>query len=263
MRDGRNLFRLCEKHRKDMVVQIRYSDFAKVLPLFDGFPYLSIRVLPAFYHIILLPIGLAEHEYANAGQRQILANRLPVCVVLEENRGVYFSPDHGRPTVAEPPLGGLIVSDRLAPAIDGDDSNEEFRTRARRLADFIERVRGDGRYIGGDPTKGGHVATVEDKRRLDGTHPDGTPRGLTRCMTCGDWKGVCLDPSEHFAGQVMTVHCYCDNDNRCARCHQLLYERRLNANYYDPIERRIWHIPGFRGLAHRCADQQCSDQRAG
>jgi hypothetical protein len=45
------------------------------------------------------------------------------------------------------------------------------------------------------------------------------------------------------------VHCYCENRNRCARCNARLFERRLNANYYDPADRRIWHVPGFCGLA--------------
>jgi hypothetical protein len=85
---------------------------------------------------------------------------------------------------------------------------------------------------------------------LAGVLSDGTPRGLSRCRACADWQGVCLDPSAQFAGQVMTVHCYCDNHNRCARCNERLYERRLNANYYNPEERLIWHVPGCCGLSH-------------
>jgi hypothetical protein len=50
----------------------------------------------------------------------------------------------------------------------------------------------------------------------------------------------------------MAVHCRCANDNRCAACGGLLYKRKLNANYYNPCDGRIWHVPGFSGLGHRC-----------
>jgi hypothetical protein len=50
----------------------------------------------------------------------------------------------------------------------------------------------------------------------------------------------------------MTVHCGCQNDNRCAACGGFLYERKLNANYYNPRDGEIWHVPGFSGFRHRC-----------
>lgn len=34
-----------------------------------------------------------------------------------------------------------------------------------------------------------------------------------------------------------------------------LYGARLNANYYDPYDGSIWHVPGFCGLSHRCGAQ--------
>jgi hypothetical protein len=52
----------------------------------------------------------------------------------------------------------------------------------------------------------------------------------------------------------MRVHCRCDNWNRCARCGETLAEWRLNANYYDPMDNTIWHVPGFCGLSHTCRD---------
>jgi hypothetical protein len=52
----------------------------------------------------------------------------------------------------------------------------------------------------------------------------------------------------------MTVHCGCQNDNRCAACGGFLYARKLNANYYKPEDRHIWHVPGFSGFQHRCPD---------
>ena len=31
-----------------------------------------------------------------------------------------------------------------------------------------------------------------------------------------------------------------------------LHERRLNANYYNPRDHSIWHVPGFSAFEHRC-----------
>ena len=64
----------------------------------------------------------------------------------------------------------------------------------------------------------------------------------------------CLDPSPRFTRKVLTVHCRCQNDNRCAACGELLYARKLNANYYEPRDGQIWHVPGFCGFRHRCPD---------
>ena len=80
---------------------------------------------------------------------------------------------------------------------------------------------------------------------MEGTQPNGAPRGLLQCPVCGDWAGECLDPSPVFRGQVMRVHCPCANDNRCARCGGPFDAFRLNANHYDPRRRAIWHLPAF------------------
>ena len=102
-------------------------------------------------------------------------------------------------------------------------------------------------------TKGGRAASADEMARLAGTGPEGVPRGLDCCPTCGEWRGMCLDPSPRWVGKVMTVHCRCANDNRCAACGRLLYERKLNANLYDPRDGQIWHVPGFCCERHRCS----------
>ena len=56
--------------------------------IFDGYPYLSTRVVPAMYHITLLPVGLPEPTLVEAARRQVLANRLPVCLVFGGPRAV-------------------------------------------------------------------------------------------------------------------------------------------------------------------------------
>ena len=70
----------------------------------------------------------------------------------------------------------------------------------------------------------------------------------------GSGRGRCLDPSPTFVCKVMTVHCGCQNDNRCAACGESLYARKLNANYYNAGDGQIWHVPGLSGFRHRCPD---------
>lgn len=130
----------------------------------------------------------------------------------------------------------------------------ERQTRQRQLDALVEAHRRKGGYILGDLTKGGREATADEVGRLAGAGPEGRPRGLECCPTCGEWHGRCLDPSPTFVCKVMTVHCGCQNDNRCAACGGFLYERKLNANHYNPRDGQIWHVPGFSGFKHRCPD---------
>jgi len=78
------------------------------------------------------------------------------------------------------------------------------------------------------------------------------PVGLAGCTSCGEWRGECLAPSVLVAPLVVAVHCRCANHNLCARCGELLYERRLDANYYNPRDGQVWHVPGFCALRHPC-----------
>ena len=79
------------------------------------------------------------------------------------------------------------------------------------------------------------------------------------CLQCGDWRCECLDPNPEFVGMVIRVCCRCENDNRCARCGGLLCKYKLNANFFEPADGKIWHVPGFSGLSHRCPEViQCS-----
>ena len=100
-------------------------------------------------------------------------------------------------------------------------------------------------------TKGGRYPTPEEEERLAGTHADGVPRGLLPCHSCGEWRGECFDTL--CRQLVVRVRCVCENDNRCASCGELLHSRKLNSNYFDPVDKKIWHTPGFSGLDHSCA----------
>ncbi len=224
---------------------------ASRLPVFDGFPYLVTRIAPAMYHITILPRGVDDRGVAVLGRAQWRANRLECCLVLGEQRVVYIAADGVESLASDPPRGGIVMCGNLkVPA--GWPHTPEMRGRQRRLAAFIDQHCPKGGYGFGDLSKGGRDATADDIALLAGAGPDGAPRGLERCSVCHDWRGTCLDPSPTFLGKVMRVHCRCENDNRCAACGGFLYERKLNANYYDPRDRQIWHVPGFSGLSHQC-----------
>ena len=226
------------------------------LPTFEGFPYLITRVVPAMYHVTLLPGDASERDLAGIARAQWRANRLGVCLVIGPQRALYISADGLDRLDARPPRGGILVTRRLRPPTAWSDT-ADLQERERRLASLIEASTSKGGYIFGDLTKGGHEASADDVARLAGAGPEGMPRGLERCLACGEWRGSYLDPSPKFFCKVMTVHCRCANDNRCAACGQLLYERKLNANYYNPRDRQIWHVPGFSGFSHRCPQLSC------
>jgi hypothetical protein len=203
------------------------------LPLFEGFPYLVTRVVPAMYHVMLVPADASELELVLLARTQWRANRLETCLVTGVERAWFISAD-GRDALAQtPPRGGTLVSGLLRPAIRWADT-AELQARQGRLDALVEAHRRKGGYILGDLTKGGREATADEVGRLAGAGSEGRPRGLERCSTCGDWRGRCLDPSPQFVCKVMTVHCGCQNDNRCAACAGFLYARKLNANYSNP-----------------------------
>jgi hypothetical protein len=217
---------------------------------FDGFPYLVTRVVPTMYHIILLPAGVDAAHLLELARRQARINALPTCLVCAADAATYIAAD-GTEFGAEPPCGGVIITGRLRPCRTFPET-ESLVARRLALARFIEQVTPRTGYMFGDLTKGGRPATIEETVMLAGTQANGVPRGLARCGDCGEWRGRCLDPSPQFVGQVMEVHCRCTNNNRCAACGGLLYERRLNANYFDTDDDSIRHVSGFSGLSHRC-----------
>lgn len=219
---------------------------------FDGFPYLVIRVAPNLYHITLLPGDASEPELAAIARAQRRANHLGVWLILGPQHALSIELDGRDRLEVRSPCAGVPVTGRLRPPRTWPET-ADLRARQRRLANFIETHGPKSGYLFGDRTKGGREATADDVARLSGVGLDGLPRGLARCPTCREWRGQCLDPSPSFFCRVVTVHCRCQNDSRCAACGELLADRKLNANYYDPRDRQIWHIPGFCGLGHLCA----------
>ena len=222
------------------------------LPQFDGFPYLNTRLVPSLYHITLLPADAPEGALRNLARRQADANRLDTCLVLGAERAVFFWADGRIQPSQITPRGGTLLANRLTLPVDLLDT-DEIRLRQARLNRLVESDCRKGTYIFGNLAKGGRTATEMELVGLNGLEADGMPRGLQQCRRCNDWCGECLDSNKEFRGMVMTVHCLCANHNRCARCGAQLYARRLNANFYDPRDGGIWHVPGFCGLSHRCA----------
>jgi hypothetical protein len=214
---------------------VKNDAFVPDLPHFDGFPYLVTRIVPALYHIILLPAGLPRTKYLDLLARQRQANRLTTSLALGDSTAWY---------------GGEIVTGKLQSSEVFQPTPELIARRAR--LDRFVTSHNSGGYLFGDLTKGGRPATPEEREALAGCRSNGTPTGLDPCIQCGEWRGTCLDPNPRFAGMVMTVHCRCENHNLCALCGKRLADRRLNANYYDEDDGIVRHVPGFSGLGHRC-----------
>ena len=63
------------------------------LPLFEGFPYLVTRVVPAMYHVMLLPAEASELELVLLARTQWRANRLEVCLAAGVDRAWFISID--------------------------------------------------------------------------------------------------------------------------------------------------------------------------
>jgi len=219
--------------------------------LFDGFPYLVTRVVPSMYHVILLPDDLGAENLIEIARRQARANRLPTCLALQADSALYIGPDGRESWTDLPPTGGVIVAGRLQP-YGAFPQSHALTARRLVLARFVQKVTPRTGYMFGDLTKGGRKPTLEEEVQLAGAQQNRVPRGLDSCARCGEWQGRCLDPSPRFTGLVMEVHCRCANDNRCAACGALLYDRKLNANCYDETDGQIWHVPGFSAFGHTC-----------
>jgi len=226
---------------------------AEQAPVFGGFPYLVTRMVASLHHILLLPRCWGIDRLAAFAMKQAAANRLPTCLVLAGDHCVYLQEDGSGYPSHDIPSGANVSSERLAPAEPLPESTDMAIRRMRLV--LFEEVQHEGpgtKILTGDLLKGGRLPTPEEKELLAGTHAGGVPKGLLPCLQCGDWRGECFDTL--CRELVVRVHCTCENDNRCARCGGLLFDRKLNANYFDPANGKIWHMPGFCAFDHRCKD---------
>lgn len=223
------------------------------LPVFGSFPYLATRLVPALYHLSLLPGSFEPELLRYIARRQVAANKLPTCLVFGPDDCLYYEVDETEFRSHEVPWGGHATFGQLHLCAEFENDGE-LQVRQKFLAAYVEERSRAGGYILGDSTKGGHDATPDEQLRMTGVQTGGVPRGLDQCPTCGEWTGQCLDPNPVFKGKVMRVHCLCESENRCAACGGLLHAHKLNANYFQKSDGQIWHVPGFSGLSHRCPE---------
>jgi hypothetical protein len=201
------------------------------------------------YHIIILPKG-QQTELVEIARTQMSFNKLESCLVLGANEAIYLYPEGPEVMSSDVPIGGILIHNRLKPCkIFLED--QDLRERKESLEKHIGSLKQDG-YVLGDLTKGGRKPTPLEADNLRGNQENGIPKGLVLCPRCGEWRGTCLDLIQDLGEYIVRVNCLCQNDNRCAGCGDLLYERKLNANHYDTRDGKVWHVPGFCGLGHIC-----------
>jgi hypothetical protein len=225
--------------------------------VFQGFPYLVVHPTLGVSPIILLPRGLGEQSTDWIARQQRDANKLPVSLVLSADRIIVCQPHGARNEGSRIFVPGFPVSGKLEACVSFPQGGE-LAVRARALEEFVAE-HNPGGYLVGSGWRGSRVATLDEAQWLFGRGGDGVPRGLERCPECGDWRGECLDPRrQEQLGKdvVVSVSCACENWNRCARCHETLAPHRLNSNFYDPRDGKIWFVPGFSGLNHLCPEQR-------
>jgi hypothetical protein len=224
------------------------------LPAFGSFPYLATRVVPALYHLSLLPESFEPELLRHIARRQVAANRLQTCLVFSPDDCLYYEIDGTEFRSDAIPHGGNAVSGKLRLCVEFEP-DDELQVRQRLLAAYVEeRNRAGGYLVGDGMALGARDATPDEQLHLAGRQTGRVPRSLDQCPTCGEWAGECLDPILKLKGKVVRVHCLCNNDNHCAACGRVLHARKLNANYFEMSEGQIWHVPGFCGLSHRCPE---------
>ena len=220
---------------------------------FDGFPYYVTRIVPALYHVILLPSEWTEAALIDFASTQASFNNLEACLALSQDRGLWFTPGGETTNSRHIPAGGVLINGGLKSCRECHGS-AEFEERARRLEACVQETRSRGGYVRGDPSHGGRPATDQEREALSGVGPGGVPKGLVVCPECGGLRGECLGTAEHYKKSVLPVSCRCENQNRCARCGSSLHEWKLSSNFFNPSDGRIWYVPGFACFGHKCPD---------
>ncbi len=220
-----------------------------LLPAFDAAPYLATRIEPELFHILLLSREWPLYSQLNVAFRQAEANRLPTYFLLTPDSCLWLRTDGSvLPARAEPREVAVAVGKLVPCEVLPSDSG--VAERAQRLREYA--CRQGQRTIWCDPARGGWSPSPEEAAALAGESEEGVPKGLERCPECGEWRGACLDPRGSAEPLVLPVCCLCENDNECAGCGSLLFERRLQCNWYDEEEGALHYVPGFHALDHVC-----------
>lgn len=218
---------------------------------FGSFPYLSTRIFPALYNINLYPSVWAEIELVEFARHQVAANKLPACLVLSWNRGLWFDVSGNENWSSSIPKGGMILDGKLK-APQGYFLEEDFGGRSKLLDEFSSASLKGGGYLVGDPENCVREATTEDVQ-LGELKGNSIPSGLKVCRVCDDLYGECFYPeSECYSDKVWKVSCRCENDNLCSACGEPLFHHKLDACFFDKISSGILHVAGYCAMSHQC-----------
>ena len=230
----------------------------------QDFPYLRTRLGPSLYNILPLPRTVEETASIPFGvtfqarirhgltflttlaRLQSNWNALPTCLVLHPRRCIEFAFNGDETVSDQSAVEGYAVSNYLAPWAPLEHTTW-WERRSARIQAFTPT---NNPVLLINLNKGGREATPAELELFAGSTA-GIPTGLSRCTVCAEWKGRCLDPSPKWHGLLMSVVCRCENTNRCARCFQPVYARKLNANYFRESDGEIWHVSGSICDRHR------------
>jgi hypothetical protein len=219
---------------------------------FQGFPYLSTRIFPALYNINLYPRKLPELEVIALARQQVRANKLPACLALGWNCGLWFDGGGYEAWRNYIPNGGAILNGRLKALQTFPDDDKDLARRNRLLDELSSKSLSGGGYLVGNPENCVRNATPEDAGvgKLRGKI---IPQSLAVCEQCGELEGECFYPeSECHNGKIWKVTCRCENDNLCAACGGPLFHHKLDSCFYDGESGRILHVVGYCVLSHKC-----------
>lgn len=227
------------------------SDEEARAPLFDGYPYLLSVLSRGIVNHMPLPETMTENELIELTRFQLTVNHVEGCLVLGPRRAVYFQPDGSARFLPAAPRPWFVELDVFKPPFEFEATDNLSK---RQLLAYAQQkvLRQRVRSGWGDVEQAGEEITAEEAASLRGVNSDGSPRGLTRCGTCGEYRGRCLDPHRPDHLWLLPVYCSCENVNRCAYCGHQLYERRLDGNYYRPQDGLLIYVPGIVAAKHEC-----------
>src|SRR2546426_6268867 len=134
--------------------------------IFNGFPYLVVRVVGALRHVTLLPADRPIAWLDDLAGRQTEFNRLDTALVLSPERAIFHAARGDVAQDSAAPRGGLFLTARLL-AAEPISPTAELVRRASRLAVFLRHRQSAHGFVLGDLTRGARPATLEERVRLE------------------------------------------------------------------------------------------------
>jgi hypothetical protein len=229
---------------------------------FDGYPYLVTRIgRTALRNMVVLPADWSRERLLELTRRQADANQLETCLCLGPTETLFVAREGISGGASFVPTG-IPVPDGLALG-EAIPETAELLARRALLAAFKQSVSSNG-FLVGDGLEGGEPATDDDITRLS-ARGTGIPPGLNRCATCRRLRGEYLAKKGEGNGdkslRIVTVHCACENHNRCARCREPLAESRLSAYRFNETEKKVSYAAAYMAFSHRCVASASFDDR--